>query len=135
MKKTLLGYESLNTDLASLFLRLIYGSLFVHYGYTKFIAYDEILPQFPDIIGIGSKFSFILVIFAELVCGFLVTIGYLTRLAIIPIFITMIVAYFLAHANDDFQAKTLPFVFLLLSLVIFILGSGKFSMDKLTNRK
>ncbi len=132
MKKTLLGFESLNTDLASLFLRLIYGSLFVHYGYTKFISYDEILPQFPDIIGIGSKFSFILVIFAELICGFLVTIGYLTRLAIIPIFITMIVAYFLAHANDEFQAKTLPFVFLLLSFVIFILGSGKYSIDKVT---
>ena len=132
MKKTLRGFESLNTDLASLFLRLIYGSLFVHYGYTKFISYDEILPQFPDIIGIGSKFSFILVIFAELICGFLVTIGYLTRLAIIPIFITMIVAYFLAHANDEFQAKTLPFVFLLLSFVIFILGSGKYSIDKVT---
>ena len=95
---------------------------------------NEILPQFPDLIGIGSKFSFILVIFAELVCGFLVTIGYLTRLAIIPIFITMIVAYFLAHADDEFKTKTLPFVFLLLSVVIFILGSGKYSIDKLTTR-
>jgi putative oxidoreductase len=64
------------------------------------------------------------------VCGFLVLIGFLTRLSVIPIFITMVVAFFVAHAKDPFDAKTLPLVFMLLSIVIFILGSGRFSVDR-----
>ena len=131
MKNKILNYQSLNTDLATLLLRLIFGCLFVHYGFTKLISYNEILPKFPDLIGIGSKLSFILVIFAELFCGFFVAIGFLTRLTVIPIFITMNVVFFIALANQTFQERTLSFVFLILSIIIFILGSGKFSIDRL----
>ena len=131
MKSKIFQYRSLSTDLATLMLRVIFGGLFTYYGYNKFISYDEILPQFPDLIHIGAKTSFILVIFAELVCGFLVAIGLLTRLTIIPIFITMFVAFFIAHKNDPFQVSQIAFVYLLLSIVIFILGSGKFSVDRL----
>lgn len=134
MKNRILHYQPLNTDVAALFLRLIFGGLFVYYGYSKIAAYDQILPMFGDIIGIGSKLSFHLVIFAEFFCGILVTIGFLTRLSVIPIFITMAVAYFIAHANDPFTAKAIVFVFMLLSIVIFVLGSGKFSVDRLLFR-
>lgn len=127
--KDLIKVQSLNTDLATLLLRLIFGGMFVYYGYMKAARYDEIAPMFQDIIGIGAKLSFNLVIFAELVCGFLVLIGLLTRFAIIPVFITMIVAYFIAHANDSFDVKAIAFVYMLLCLVIFILGSGKYSAD------
>lgn len=125
----------LNTDLAALILRLMLGGLFVRYGYNKLIAYDQILPMFGDIIGIGPKLSFNLVIFAELFCGFLVLIGFFTRLAVIPIFITMVVVFFVADAKDAFDMKTLPFVYLLLSIVIFILGSGKYSIDRVIFKK
>jgi len=91
--------------------------------------------MFGDPIGIGTELSLILVIFAELICGFLVAIGFLTRLSVIPIFITMTVVFFIVHAKDAFDAKTLPLVFWMLSIVIFILGSGKFSADSLMFRK
>ena len=136
--KSLVNYRPISADIAALLLRLIFGSLFVHYGYQKLSNFDQILPMFPDLIHIGAKLSFILVIFAELVCGFLVLIGFATRLAVIPILITMIVAYFIAHAKDPFEAKQLALVYLLLSIVIFVLGAGRFSMDKLLfnrNRK
>ncbi|MEJ6980426.1 DoxX family protein [Pedobacter sp. P351] len=131
MKNNILSYHSLNTDLAALLLRFILGGLMAYHGYTKLIAFDQILPMFTDIIGIGAKNSFILLIFAELGCGLLVVFGLLTRLAVIPIFISMFVAYFVAHGKDPFQAKELAFVFLLLPVVIFILGAGKYSIDKL----
>ena len=131
MINRMLSYRSLNTDLATLFIRLLFGGLFMYYGYTKLIAYNEILPMFKDYIGIGSKLSLILVIFAELVCGFFVLIGFVTRLAIIPIFITMAVAYFMAHANDPFTVKQIAFVYLCLCPVIFLLGSGSYSVDKI----
>jgi putative oxidoreductase len=91
--------------------------------------------MFQDLIGIGSKLSFNLVIFAEFFCGFLVLIGFFTRLSVIPIFITMAVAFFIAHAKDPFDVKAIAFVFLLLSIVIFLLGNGKFSINRLINKK
>ncbi len=129
MLQKLLRCTSLNTDLSSLLLRLLVGCLMVHYGYAKYLNYDNILPQFKDFIGIGSQLSFNLVIFAELGCGLLISIGLLTRLAIVPVFITMWVAYFIAHANDAFNDKSPAFIFLVLSVIIFLLGSGKYSID------
>ena len=134
MQNKMLGYQSLSSDLATLILRVTIGGLFVYHGYTKVIAFNEILPQFPDIIGIGAKLSFILVIFAEFVCGFLVAVGFLTRLAVIPVFITMIVAYFIAHGKDAFNVKELAFVFLVLFVAIFVAGSGKYSIDYLIQK-
>ena len=123
--------QPLNSDLAAFLLRLILGGLFIYHGYGKIENYDQILPMFGDIIGIGSKLSFNLVIFAEFFCGILVTIGLFTRLTVIPILITMFVAFFVAHQKDAFQVKELPFVFMLLTLVVFIMGSGRYSVDRL----
>lgn len=134
MKNKMLSYQSLNTDIASLLLRLLFGGLFVYYGYFKLSSFNQILPMFGDPIGIGSKLSLILVIFAELVCGFFVFVGFMTRLSIIPIFFAMTVAYFIAHANDPFTAKQLVLVYIFLSIIIFVLGSGKFSVDRLLSK-
>ena len=135
MSNAITTYRPLHTDLAILLVRLIFGGLFIYHGYTKLMAYDQILPMFGDIIGIGSRLSFNLVIFAELGCGFLVAVGFLTRLAVIPILITMSVAYFIAHGKDPFQVKELVFFFLAMCVPVFIAGSGRFSLDGLIQKK
>lgn len=135
MRNKFLSHLPLSTHLAALLLRLIFGGLFMRLGYMKLMSFNDILQMFPDPIGIGTKVSLILVIFAELFCGFLVTIGFLTRLAVIPIFITMTVVFFIVHVKDPFDAKSLPFIFWLLSTVIFVLGSGKFSADRALEAK
>jgi putative oxidoreductase len=134
MTNFLLRYPSLHTDLAALLLRLIFGGLFIYHGYGKIIAYDQMATMMGDPIGIGSRLSLNLLIFAEFFCGILVTLGLLTRLAVIPIFIAMLVAYSIAHARDAFDVKELPFLFLTLSVVVFVLGSGRFSLDRLFQR-
>lgn len=128
----LLNSRPFNTDLATLTLRLIFGGLLcVYHGYLKIENYDLYLSMSKDIIGIGTKLSYNLVIFAELGCGFLVAIGLFTRLAVIPIIISFSVAFFIAHAKDAFMIKELAFLFLVLSIPVFILGSGRYSADRL----
>ena len=134
MRKQIFTHRPLNSELATLLLRLIFGGLFVYHGLTKFISYSEILPYFQSYFGLSPAASFNLVIFAELICGILVVIGFLTRLAVIPIFITMVVAYFIAHGNDPFNVKELAFAFMLISLVIFVSGGGRYSVDGLIFR-
>ena len=135
MKNKLLSSAPISTNLASLILRLLFGILFAHYGYTKISMFDVIVPQFPDYLGIGGKGALIVVIIAEFVGGILIAIGLFTRLATIPIFITMAVAFFVAHANDPFQVKQIAFVYLILAPVIFLLGGGKYSIDSLIFKK
>ncbi|MDV6236708.1 DoxX family protein [Leptospira ellisii] len=135
MKEKILGTQPLNVDVASLLLRLIFGCMFVYHGSPKLFAFEQITAVFPDLIGIGVKTSLALVVFAEFFCGIFVAIGLLTRLTVIPISITMAVAFFLAHANDPFQVKILPLVYLLLSSVIFSLGSGRYSVDRFLFKK
>lgn len=135
MKNKILNTRPLNTDVAALLLRLIFGGLFIYHGYDKIDHYHLYLSMSKDIIGIGTKLSFNLVIFAEFFCGFFVAIGFLTRLTVIPIFISMSVAFFVAHAKDAFMVKELAFLFLVLSIPVFILGSGKYSVDTLVFKK
>ncbi len=128
--KKILDYRSWGTDGVALLLRLLFGGLFMYHGYQKIAGYDTILPHFKDFIGIGARLSFKLVIFAEFFCGFLVVIGFLTRFALVPIFITMIVAYFIAHAGAAFGVRQMAFIYLVLCIVIFILGPGKYAVDR-----
>lgn len=134
MKKILSSY-SWGTDGATLLTRLVLGGFMMYHGYGKITNYDMILPQFTDIIGIGAKLSFQLVIFAEFFCAFLVLIGLFTRLAAVPILITMGVAFFIAHGKDAFSVKELSGIFLLLSVIVIITGGGRYSMDRAVFKK
>ena len=133
--KKLLSPLSLDTNVATLLLRLFFGGMFIYFGYGKLVNYDTIAPNFGDIIGIGAKLSFNLVIFGEFFCGIFIALGLFTRFAVIPSFITMVVAYFVAHSADAFADKIPAFTYLILSFPVFLLGSGKYSVDALLFKK
>lgn len=132
---SLLKTPALNNDLGSLFLRLILGGLFAWHGYNAIMHYNEYLAMSKSHIGLGTKLEFDLVVFSYLICGILLVLGFLTRLSVIPIFIAMSVAYFVAHKNDIFQMKQLPFVLWLLCIAVFIFGSGRYSLDAVIQKR
>ena len=41
----------------------------------------------------------------------------------------MIVAFFIVHANDAFTVKELAFIYLIVFIIMYIAGPGKFSID------
>ncbi len=119
-----------NVDAALLVLRIGVAVLMLTHGIPKLIKLfgsEEI--AFADPIGLGMVTSLTLVVFAEVICSVLVLLGLGTRLALIPLIIDMLVAIFIAHADDPFSGKELAVMFLLIYVVLFITGAGKYSLD------
>jgi putative oxidoreductase len=131
MKNTYTTNLSLSQiDLGLLILRMGAGGLMLTHGFPKLLKLfggEEIV--FADPIGIGMEMSLVLAVFAEFICSILIILGLATRLAAIPLMITMFTAAFIVHAADPFQRKEMALLFLLMFTVLLITGAGKHSLD------
>ena len=120
-----------------LILRVAIAALMITHGLpklNKLLAGGEI--EFGDPIYLGAALSLFLVVFAEFFCSIFIGLGLGTRLASIPLVITMSVAAFIVHASDPIGGKEKALLYLLIYLTLLVVGSGKFSIDYLlTNRK
>ena len=123
------------TDWASLILRLTFGILMLSHGVPKLMKLMNGTMEFGDPIGIGVPASLTLTVFAEVLCSVLLVIGLWTRLALIPLIITMAVAVFIVHINDGLETMESALLYLLSYCALFLLGSGKFSIDAVLKGK
>jgi len=133
---------STNAPRATILIRLLVGAVFLSEGIQKFL--------FPAALGVGRftkigipapHFFAPFVGVVEIVCGTLLTVGLLTRLATIPLIIDISVAivttkipmlstagfWSMAHEARTDYCMLLGLVFLLL------VGSGPFSIDRRLN--
>jgi putative oxidoreductase len=118
-----------------LILRVTAAVLMLTHGYPKLIRLlsgEEI--KFADPLFLGPVISLILAVFAEFFCSIFIAIGLGTRLAAIPLIITMLVAAFIIHGADPIADKEKALLFLVIYLTLFVTGSGKYSIDYLLNR-
>lgn len=112
-----------------LVLRVAFGCFMLVHGIQKVMGFSAMSEGFPDPIGMGSQLSLIMAIAAEVGCSILLILGLVTRLAVIPLAFTMIVALFMVHAADPWKVKELAAIYLTAYAVIFVTGPGCFSLD------
>lgn len=127
------NHNGLNFGL--LILRLAFGVYMMVHGYGKLqgvMAGGEI--QFMDPFGLGQATSMYLAIFAEFFCSIILIFGLATRLATIPLIITMLVAVFIAHGADPFEKKEMALHFLTVYVFLLISGPGRYSIDYFISR-
>ncbi|MDD4636104.1 MAG: DoxX family protein [Bacteroidales bacterium] len=120
-------------SLILLAFRILFGILMMIHGYQKFAQFNSMKENFPDPIGVGSEFSLALAIFGELICSAAFVVGLLYRLTMIPMLITMGVAFFIIHGNDPFANKELAFVYLAVFVIMYLAGPGRFAIDSIIN--
>ena len=114
-------------------VRVTTGILMTYHGYEVFMVdkmdgYHQWLsdlkfpsPAFMAYLGKG----------AELIGGILLTLGLFTRFAAILIAITMAVVCFGMGDGKFMTNDQHPFLFVLISLLFFFTGAGKYSLDYL----
>jgi len=123
-------FEGKQVDLVLLIIRIGAATLMLTHGLPKLqMLFGGGEIQFPGIMGLSPSLSLALAVFAEVFCSILIFIGLGTRLASIPLIITMLVAVLIIHANDPFATQELGLLYLLLYIPLLILGGGKYSLD------
>lgn len=130
-------------DLGLLLLRLSFGFLMLTHGWPKLMRLMGPDVKFADPIGLGAIFgaelgqylSLLLAVGAEFGCSLLLIVGALTRLATIPLIITMAVAAFIIHGADPLAKKESALHFLFVYLTLLGTGAGRFSVDQLIFKK
>ena len=125
-------------DLAALVLRIGFGSyMLLGHGIGKLLKLIEGGDiKFMSFLGLSPSISLSLAVFAEFIACILIIIGYKTRLAALPMIITMLVATFLIHGSDPWfmqkaveGSKEPAMIYFIGFLAIYLLGSGKYSVD------
>ncbi|HNP19858.1 MAG TPA: DoxX family protein [Fulvivirga sp.] len=125
-----------SANISLLILRVVIGIFMLTHGLGKLEALFGSEPiQFRDPIGVGATASLALAVFAEVFCSILLIIGLGTRLAAIPLLITMLVAAFIVHINDGFGRQEFALLYALIYMVIATMGAGKYSIDYLIMKK
>jgi putative oxidoreductase len=126
--------ESRTYSTLVLIIRILFGFLFLSHGYAKLMQHASMADLFADPFGLGSTLSFWMVVFAEVVCSFALIFGILQRMVLIPMTITMAVAFFVVHGGDAFAARELSFIYFIVFIILFITGPGEFSFDSIIGK-
>ena len=99
------------------------------HGWSKLTGFGSLSDKFPDPLGVGSAFSLVLAIFAEVFCSLAVAAGIGTRVAAIPVIITMTVAAFMVHGDDPWAKKEFALMYAIPFLALMFTGAGRYSID------
>lgn len=122
-------------DQGLLVIRFFTGAVMLTHGIQKVMNFQAMSESFPNLTGLGSSFSFILIMLAETVGSVMLMLGLFTRLAALALAIGMAVAAFVAHAPFTINGSELPLLYLIVYLGLFISGAGRFSLDSAIGKK
>jgi putative oxidoreductase len=119
--------------LAPLLGRLAVGLVFMSTGWGKVHSIDKVTGFFTSLGIPAPHFHAILVGYSELLCGTALVLGLLTRLATIPLIVSMIVAILTAKRPDLHNVFDLvgfdEFTYLIVLVMIALVGPGALSLD------
>lgn len=121
-------------SLLILAFRIFLGVMIFNHGLSKLYNFEQLSFTFPDVFGLGSYTSLMLVIFIEFCCSLFLMFGLLVRITVIPLMISLAVAFFDVH-NAQLPEGELSLVYLVLVVLLYFMGPGRYSLDYLIDRR
>ena len=118
------------TDLALAILRVGTSAMLLTHGIPKIERLFADTIEFPDPLGIGAPTSLTLAIIGEVIAPIFIIIGFRTKLAALFPISVMLVAFFFVHLNDPIGKQEKAIMYLIMFVVIFLAGPGKYAVDK-----
>jgi putative oxidoreductase len=119
--------------------RISLGLLFAESGWGKLHNLPKVIGFFQELGIPGAAIQAPFVATTELVCGLLVLFGLCTRLASVPLAVTMVVATITAKRESIGELTDLfsvsEYLFIVLFIWLFVYGAGPLSLDRLLVRK
>ena len=125
----------MTNDIAKLILRVTVGVMMLFHGIDKIIhgisgvKHLTVSAGLPEFLAYG-------VYVGEVVMPILILLGAYARVASLILALNMLGAIFLAYGNSLFSLGKhgapvfeLPFLYLVMSILIFMLGSGRYSLN------
>ena len=120
-----------NKDVGIFLLRLFVGLRLI-YGVTDNVFSWEHMKAFEAFLA-ANHFPFPLIsavvsVYAQLVCGILILIGYQIRIASLIMIINFLVALLMVHRNDTVEGMTPALAMLFGSAVFLFYGAGRIAV-------
>lgn len=126
------------TNLGRLFLRLFVGIMMLSFCIRQIAHFYELHDVFPGVLGMTHETALIVMTAIEGICSLFIMAGFLTRMMILPPFISMLVAeiylikdyvheatYLLTWQQEGY----LPVMFMAIFFFLLLVGPGKISVD------
>jgi putative oxidoreductase len=125
--------------LAPLLGRLAVGLLFMLDGWAKLHNIGSVTSYFAELAIPAPHVNALVVSYSQLICGAALVVGLLSRLATLPLVVSMAVAILTAklpkvHDLYDFVGLD-EFTYLVVLLMIALIGPGAVSIDALLVRR
>lgn len=115
-------------------VRVFFGVLFFIHGLDKMMNFSTLSQTFPSILGFGSYMTLMVAIFCEFCCSMFLIAGLMHRLILIPMILSMGMAFFVVH-DAMMPEGELSLIYLVVFIVLFITGPGRYSVDYLLDNK
>lgn len=117
-----------------LLIRIIFGALFFMHGLDKMRDFNELSYTYPSVFGFGSYMTLMLSIFCEFACSMFLVAGCMTRIVLIPMIVSMAVAFFDIH-DAMMPEGELALIYLIVFFGMFLTGPGRYSLDYMIDIK
>ncbi|WP_323150115.1 DoxX family protein [Pseudomonas oryzihabitans] len=117
-------------DLGLLFLRLGgAGMLLTVHGLPKALHFREQLGLIEDPLHLGAWPTLGFAVFAEVLCPLLIALGWLTRLACLPILGLLLIALLVVHPEWPLEQGQFGWLLLVLFGTLALTGPGRYSLE------
>jgi putative oxidoreductase len=122
-----------------LLVRLSLAAVFVPSGWGKLQDLEKVTGFFTELGIPAPHFNAVLVALSELGCGVLLLVGALSRLAAVPLVVSMTIAIVTAKRAELSGVTDLlavdEFIYIVLAIVVVVFGAGLVSVDGLVARR